>query len=133
MKIQTDGVAGSAGWNAVAVKRDITITDSREEVDLSGVELYDVIASGVGEFVAEVELVRDEADVQFIAMETAYRAGSSLGFQFFEDASGSGKGVELDGVVVSWNLTASRRDGQTVAVRIRPAVGGAQPAQATDA
>lgn len=132
IKIQTDGVSGAAGWNAVAVKRDISITDSREEVDLSGIEAYDVFAAGPGEFVAEVELVRDEADAQFAALETAYRAGTSLGVRLIEDASGSGKGVEFDGVVTQWNLSASRRDGQTVAARIRPAVGGSQPATFTD-
>jgi hypothetical protein len=132
LQIQSDGVDGSAGWDTVAVKRDLSITDTREEIDISASELYDVFISGPGEFVIEGEIVRDEADTEYAALDTAYRAGTSLGFRAIEDASGSGKGIEFDGVVTRFDVGAARRDGQMTSIRIRPATGGTQPTKFTE-
>ena len=132
LKIQTDGAAGSAGWDTVSVKRDMSYEDTREMVDLSASEVYDAFASGPGTFVLEGELVRDEADTEFAALDTAYRAGTSLGFWALEDGAGSGEGVQFDGVIERFDVGAARRDGQMVSIRIRPSAGGQQPTKAAE-
>lgn len=126
LEIQTDGAAGSAGWNDVATKRDLTFSHSTEEVDLSASELYDSFGAGPQQFAIEGEIVKDLSDTEYNALRSAKAAGTSIGFWALDAADGAG--MQFDGIVTRFDDAASRRDGQMTSIRIVVAAGGQQPA-----
>jgi hypothetical protein len=130
LKIQTDGVAGSAGWNIVQTKRDLSFNDTSEEVELSGMEQYDSFESGPAQFVIEGEIVKDPADAEWEALRAAKAAGSTIG-AWGLDIDG-GEGMRFDAKVVRFDDSANRRDGQMTSIRLVVAANGSQPAWTED-
>lgn len=125
LEIQTDGAAGSAGWNAVGTKRDLSYNHTTEEVDLSASELYDGFLSGPKQFVIEGEIVKDLADAQYNALRTAHAAGTAIGVWALDSSDGAG--MQFDAIISRFDDTANRRDGQMTSIRLVVHAGGQQP------
>lgn len=131
LKIQTDGVAGVAGWDTVEVKRDLSIAVDDQEIDLSASEAFDVFEQGPTKLVITGTLVKDPADTEWAALQAAKAARTIMGFWAL-DVDG-GEGWQFDGKVFTFTDTANRSDGQLTSITIMPAAGGAQPSWESDA
>ncbi len=124
---QTDGVGGVAGWNTVNTARDITVTSEWAEADASAKELVDVVLPASMSLSVEAELVTDVDDTHYKALQSAYEAGTSMGFRALSKAS-TGAGWVFDGVILQWNETKNRKDEQTTSITIKPTPSSTAPA-----
>lgn len=129
--IQADGAGGSAGWDEVVGKRDMTLTVESNEAEVSGTESFDLFVQGGHALTIEGTIVTDPADDEWAALQTAFETRATLGFWGVDFNGTGGKGWKFDGVVTRFNQAKNRTDGQMTSVTIRPTPSATAPAYAT--
>ena len=115
---------GTGTWTELTIVKDVTLGDEREEVDqttraFSGRKST---RGGLRDNPVDLEVVYDESDTGFVALRTAYYAGSEIALAFMDgDIATEGN----TGVVGNWHVIGFPRNeplaGQiTVPVTVKP-------------
>lgn len=120
LECQTDGVSGSAGYDALTLLGSCSLSMSRDvfEVPRKGTEYK---THDVGQLDMEITGTSpwDPSDAILSAMEDAEHAGTHLGFKFLDEAS-TGNGVVADWLVTNFTFDHQEGQGQVVNFTLKP-------------
>jgi len=129
IEVQTDGVAGSAGWNELTLVGDADLNMNRNSSfrPKRGTQWK---TSVFGQIEAEItgDVTWDDADTVIAAIESAFIAGTHIGVRFRDKDSGTG--LTLDCVPSGWNHSTPEQGIQKVALTLTPFDAGTDPAWA---
>jgi hypothetical protein len=127
LEIQADGVGGNGGWNAVTLKRDLSITSEAAKQDASASESVNVYIPGPIDLVISGQIPTDTADTQYQALQASFEARTTIGYRALDTVS-TGAGWVFDGVLTKFDETKNRGDIQMTTIEIVPAPSATAPA-----
>lgn len=122
IEIQTDGVAGSDGWNAVDKARDSSIQLESEVTDttIRGNNGWKSEVQTLRTANVEFELLYDTTDTQVAALLAAFLSNGVIGVRALTlpSADANAEGLVADMMVSTFSVSQSLTEAQTVSVTL---------------
>jgi len=123
---QTDGVAGTAGWNELDIVADVSMNASGDEVEVTtrkgnGWKQY---LAGLKDATIEFEAVWDAGEAGYEAIRDAWLNRSNLGIRMLDGdfAVAGSEGLEGDFVVTGFQRNEPIGDKIAVSITLKPAL-----------
>lgn len=119
--MQTDGVAGSAGWNEVTNVRDVTIDESLATADVTtrAGNGYRQQAGTLAEGSVTFQMIYDTGDTRFTEIQTAYRSRAAIGCKFLDGGTeSSGAGLVSDFSIINFSINQELENAVVVDVEL---------------
>lgn len=112
------GTAGSAATTKMTNFIDLNCDDARTEIEdtthASGG--YKSYRPGLRDLPVTFDMLKDDADADYTALQTAYEAGTPLSFAI---TNGSGKGIVADYYIIEFKKSLPIDDKATVSVSLK--------------
>lgn len=131
IEIQTDGVAGTAGWNVVSKARDASLNLESETADttIRGNNGWRSEVQTLRTASVEFQLLYDTTDAEVAALRTAYLTNGVIGVRALTlpSTDTDSEGLVADMMVTNFRLGQSLTEAQTVDVTLRIAPSDTAP------
>lgn len=105
MYLQTDGVAGSAGWNEVTIARDVGLNIEHIEGNFSSRGSgWKATEPGMKDGSVEIQILNDTDDARFDELRDAFLNRTAIGLRILDgdNATSGVQGLKADFKVMSW-------------------------------
>lgn len=129
--IQTDGVAGSAGWVELTNITDVTLGGSTERADVTtrGGNGFVQEAPTLKNATISFDLILDDTDTGGQSLRTAWLSSGVIGVRCLtgDDAAEASEGLVADMSVVDFTRNEGLRDAVRFSVELAPAISATAP------
>lgn len=129
LEVQTDGVSGAAGYNALTLIGDAQLDMNRPEarVPRRGTEWQSFLAGQIDGTIT-AQMTWDDADTVVAAIEAAFIGNTHIGVKFLDKASGTG--ITVDCLVTGYQHDQTEDGVQVVNLTMKPTYVDTNPAWA---
>lgn len=126
LEIQTDGVAGVAGWNELVLIGSARLNGQRTATNVpQRRSQHKTFKTGQADIEVSFAMTWDDTDTVVSSIEGAFWAGTHLGVKFLDDTGGTGYTADM---LVSGYEHGQDEDGvQIVNVTMKPTYQGTDP------
>lgn len=120
------GTAGSTADTLVTGTVDVTLNIEKAEVDNTARgDTWESVITGLLNGSADFQLKYNESDTAYVALRTAFLAGTPIALAFLDGVDG--KGLDADFSITAFNHPQPLKDLAKVDVSVRPYTGNRTP------
>ena len=119
-----DGIGGTPSWMEIASVKDVTLNQSKGEADVStrGGGGWKAVIGTLKEATIEFELVADEDNAAYTALQDAYINNTSVGLAVMNGpiATAGSKGLWADCAILKFDRKEPLEQAITISVTAKP-------------